>query len=241
MKDAENFQEWAKDYVLFSHITSKVKGAKYPNLLSQKGGGGFPYCVFMDAEGNVLAKLSGARTVANMKKTRNTGVKAFLDLKEKAAAGDAGAKFDYLLARIELGHLSADAAKRESEGLELTRAQAEKLTPVLTELKIADILKPVRNTETAIVAGRQLAPMMKDDIMPSDPKSREWYLFMRSIIEFAGEEKMVELYEDAFNRFKEQFGANRRHARTISEMEKNLETLKSESGEEQPPSQEDDK
>ena len=37
------FKEFAKDYILFCHITSMVEGEKYPKLLQEKGGRGFPY------------------------------------------------------------------------------------------------------------------------------------------------------------------------------------------------------
>jgi hypothetical protein len=53
----DGFREFAKEYVLFVHITTKIDGDKYPNLMEEKGGEGFPYVAAMDAEGGVLAKL----------------------------------------------------------------------------------------------------------------------------------------------------------------------------------------
>ena len=40
--------------VLFCHNTSMVEDEPYPKLLSEKGGRGFPFLVFMDAEGDVI-------------------------------------------------------------------------------------------------------------------------------------------------------------------------------------------
>jgi len=225
VKDAENFQKWAKSVVLFSHITSRVDGEKYPNLLSEKGGRGFPYCVFLDEEGNVLAKHEGPRTVEGFTKTANS-VKSFLELKEKAASGDEGAKFDYLLARIELGHLSADDAKKECDGLKLTKVQSAKIEKALTNLMISDTIKGVRSKEAAVAAGKKFASLLAEEVTPADPNSNEWLSFMAYTMLYAEETGDPGLFEDAYGRFKEKHGQNRRYAKFLEKAEKRLEDLK---------------
>ncbi len=68
------FREFGKDYVLFCHITSRVEGEPYADLLSKKGGGGWPYLVAMDADGNVAAKHSGSRSVEGFLATMKKGL-----------------------------------------------------------------------------------------------------------------------------------------------------------------------
>ncbi len=225
MKDAENFQKWAKGVVLFSHITSRVDGEKYPNLLSEKGGRGFPYLVFLDAEGNVLAKHEGPRTVDGFAATTKS-IGAFLELKEKAASGDEGAQFDYLLARIELGHLSSDDAKKESEGMKLTDVQSAKLKKALTNLMIGDTLKKVRSKESAVAAGKKFSSLLAEGVTPTDPNSNEWLSFMAYIMLYAEENGDVDLFEKAYGPFKERHGSNKRYARFLEKAAERLETLK---------------
>lgn len=229
MKDAENFQEWAGNYVLFTHITSRVDGAKYPRLLSEKGGRGFPYLVFLDAEGDVLIKVSGSRNVDGFKKDSEK-LKSLLALKEKAASGDAGAKFDYLIVRIDLGLLSVEEAQKDRDSMRLSSAQVKKFDKAFVGLKIAAMLAKVRSREAAVDAGKQFAAMLKKGMTPSNPDSREWRNFMGYIMLYAEDEKDAGLYEDAFDRFKAQFGENKRYAGKISQMEKKLEDLKSDDG-----------
>lgn len=229
MKDADNFQEWAGDYVLFTHITSRVDGAKYPRLLSEKGGRGFPYLVFLDAEGDVLVKVSGSRNVDGFKKDSEK-LKSLLALKEKAASGDAGAKFDYLIVRIDLGLISVEEAQKERDSMDLSPAQSKKLDKAFVGLRVAAILAKVRSREAAVDAGKQFAAMLKKGMTPANPDSREWGNFMGYIMLYAEDEGNAGLYEDAFDRFKEQHGSDKRYARNISRMEKKLEALKSDDG-----------
>lgn len=57
------FKEFGKKVVLFCHITTRVPGDPYPDLLREKGGRGFPTFYFMDPTGKVVAEPNG-RTVA---------------------------------------------------------------------------------------------------------------------------------------------------------------------------------
>ena len=72
MLSTAEFREFAKGVVPFLHVTSQVEGDKYPDLLSEKGGRGFPHVVCMDAEGGVLAVLN-ARTVDGFKDMMKRG------------------------------------------------------------------------------------------------------------------------------------------------------------------------
>ena len=70
-----------KDYVLFTHITTRIPGREGDDLLGKKGGGGFPYVVGMDAEGRVLSRLS-QRSVEGFQKMMDEA-KASLELRKQ--------------------------------------------------------------------------------------------------------------------------------------------------------------
>jgi hypothetical protein len=87
------FAEFGKQVVLFCHVTSHVEGDPYQNLLSEKGGSGFPYLVFMDANGDVIAVHDGERDVEGLTATLHQA-QDFLKLREKAASGDPAARIE---------------------------------------------------------------------------------------------------------------------------------------------------
>src|SRR5437773_1688235 len=114
----DDFVKFAEKYVLYCNITSQVPGAKDQQLLEEKGGEGFPYMIFMDPDGNMLAKHQGPRTATGFEET---GAKAcaFLELKAKSEKGNATVKIDFILAQLELGQLKAGEAEvkiRETGG-----------------------------------------------------------------------------------------------------------------------------
>ncbi|MGH7152014.1 MAG: hypothetical protein ACREIU_15020, partial [Planctomycetota bacterium] len=56
--------------VLFLHNTSRLKEEPYPELLREKGGRGFPYLVFLDSDGGVIARHDARRTVEDFRATK---------------------------------------------------------------------------------------------------------------------------------------------------------------------------
>lgn len=91
--------------MLLAHITSRVAGRAHDDLLSRKGGRGWPYFAVLDAEGGVLARHDGGRgfeTIADR-------AAEFLALRERAKA-DRDARVELTFQNIELGNLAlADA------------------------------------------------------------------------------------------------------------------------------------
>lgn len=128
--------------MLFCHITSRVETDKHQNLLREKGGTGFPYLVFMDAEGNVLAK-QGQRTVAAFEATVDRLAKRSA-LAKKAEAGDAAAKVDLAICDHELGSIDFAALQERTKGLSLTDAQKASIEQFGVEAEVASILNTAR-------------------------------------------------------------------------------------------------
>ncbi len=123
MLSKDEFVEWGKNYVLFLHVTSHVEGDPYPDLLAEKGGTGFPTLVFMDPDGNVIARHLGPRSVEGFTKTAEEARKN-LDLKRKAEAGDPKAQVEWFLTELRMGAFDPKAARSRLNEL-LERAGGE--------------------------------------------------------------------------------------------------------------------
>ncbi len=109
-------QELAARAVLFCHVTTRLRGDPYPNLMSEKGGRGFPHIVILDAEGNLLARHAAQRTPAELGNTVDRG-RRLLDLRSKGEAGDRGARLEFLEAALPEGILGDEEIERRRKEL----------------------------------------------------------------------------------------------------------------------------
>jgi hypothetical protein len=210
----EKFPEWSKSVVLFCHITSQVAGEKYPKLLSEKGGRGFPTLAFLDAAGDVVARHDGDRTVDLFEATAASG-RSFIDLRTKAAAGDKDAKIDYELARLALDAETVkfdDAKKRVADLGELGGAARKKADALLTDIEAMDIMSGISKGRPAAV--KRAYDMRKAGRTPSERVGLGfWYLVMEGS-EAASD---AATYEEALGVVK---------ARTFQRYEETLKKLK---------------
>ena len=101
--------------VPFVHVTSKVQGAKYPNL-SRKIGPGWPQAAILDAQGQLLARLDCRALpvdgVEAIQTALEEDVAEFYALRDKAKKGKKEAKAEFFMKRLELDHVSLDEMKR---------------------------------------------------------------------------------------------------------------------------------
>ncbi len=108
-----------------------------------KGGTGFPYLVFMDAEGNVLTK-QGERSVDGFERTAN----ALGQLKRyeaKAAKGNVKAKKFVFLAKLDLGMLKLDEAKTGLDDVKgLSAKETKHAKQAITNMEAGEIFKKYR-------------------------------------------------------------------------------------------------
>ena len=109
----DEFKEFAKEVVLFAHITSRVEGEKYDKLLNEKGGGGFPYLAAMDAEGNVIAQHgyeSWPASVVSMRATMKKGGEYLEKKAKKDKTPDE--RIDLLSFDLTVGNMKLEDAKK---------------------------------------------------------------------------------------------------------------------------------
>lgn len=203
------FDEFAKGVVLFTHITSRIPGEKYGDLLQEKGGRGFPHLVFMDAEGEVLAVHKGARTVEGFQATA-ASAQRYLDLKA-VADKTPEQKLELFLAELDLGKLDLQQARqRKAELSGLTPEQETRVGQALTDLEVMDALEKARpqsrEEATRIKAelGAKFQAMFAEGRRPSSDQAAE--AFYGLILEHAEQQKDAASFEAALNAMRERFG-----------------------------------
>lgn len=203
------------------HITSHIKGEKYPNLLSEKGGGGFPHLAFLDESGNVLAKPK-QRSVAGFTETLKTKVPEFFALKKKAAKGGKAAKATFLMKRFELGHLDAAAMTAAiGEGTILNESQIKLISGKLAEKRVSEITRGVNFRDESTfgpIAKKLLALEKKEGLPPGRGGMNAWYIIMGD----AYQRKDAKGFERALNAMKKG-GAN--NPRFVTAQEKRLKEI----------------
>jgi hypothetical protein len=224
----DDFVKFAEKYVLFCHITSQVPGDKNQDLLELKGGEGFPYLVFMDSDGNVLAKHQGDRSAEGFDATGEK-VRAFLALKAKAAKGDAAVKIEFIIAQLELGHIKPGEAesKLKETGGKLSPDQQKKFDAIRANSEIEELLRGVRNEETKNEAARKCYERLKAG-KPA-PTNDPWQVaYWNLVLEYAETKKDVAVFEQCFSFLKEKYGNLPQAKNYFQEKEAKLKELKGE-------------
>jgi len=208
--------------VLFLHNTSRVEGEPYPDLLSEKGGTGFPYLVVLDAQGEVLAPHNGPRTVEAFAKTTSTS-ETYFELMKKYEAGDKAAAAGYLQAGLELGAISADRARELLASLEkISDAEREAIELKIMDAEFMSIIRSVRTIETAVAAGETLAAMIEAGFEPEgDQAINTWAM----ISYYATEKKNAELLSRAIAEFEKTDGNESFKRDNLQRMKSALEAM----------------
>lgn len=162
--------------MLFCHVTSRVESDPHQDLLRKKGGTGFPYLVFLDADGNVIAK-PGGRSVSAFEQTLTGDVKDWFALVERADGGDEAAQAELFVKRVEYGHfddpIEARALAKSIKGL--SDEERQKIDQLLVNQEFNAILGSVTTIEEAADAGRRTLPMWKAGRVPTGDTLKLYY------------------------------------------------------------------
>jgi hypothetical protein len=166
--------------VPFLHITTHIAGREGDGLLDDKGGRGFPYIVFMDDEGQVIAVQPGReRTVEGFQKTLAGDVKRFMDLRAKALSGDAAAQIDFALLKGELGWVPFEDLKKQLDGKELSDAQRQQLRALEANALLAEVAKELaaaKSDDGFVAPAKRIVDAYAQGLLPSGPERQQQYL-----------------------------------------------------------------
>ena len=128
------FKTFAKDVVLFVHITTWIPDTKYDDLLTKKGGKLFPYLIVMDAAGKKLGKVAGRDATSFAATIQNA--KTYVRLEAKADLTQAE-EVELLAANGELGNVDFKQALAKRDALGELSAEAKALlNPIFVDLQI---------------------------------------------------------------------------------------------------------
>ncbi|HLY73009.1 MAG TPA: thioredoxin fold domain-containing protein [Planctomycetota bacterium] len=220
----DDFAKFAKDYVLFCHITTMIQGEKYGDLLEEKGGTAFPWLVFMDATGEIITEHHGARSASEFAKTGETA-KSWLALKEKAAKGDPAAQIDFAILQLSMGQVAAeDAAKTIKAAGKPTGEQQARYDAELVNAEVREAVRQVKSDEEAAALGKRFYARHKEGkpAPTSDSALQSYYIL---ILEAAGESKDAATFEATYKILFEKYGKMEGAGAFFEEKEKQLKEL----------------
>lgn len=208
--------------VLFLHVTSHVESDPHQDLLREKGGNGFPYLAWMDADGDVLAQ-QGDRTVEGFQKTYDA-LQSYLKAKATVEGGDAKAKADLFLASLELGKLSADEARKQMADLSLSKEQKTKAEQSISDLEVMEAARSMRSPDQQAEAGKKFAAMLKQGYQPGSKNVAG--TFWSAIMTYAEQENDAKLFAKALAVLQKEFGDQPSAKRFLDAAKERLEKLK---------------
>lgn len=180
MLSAEDFQAFAKDNLLYLHVTSRVEGAAHPNQLQEKGGRGFPYVVALDSRGDVIANLSDRSVEGFQSMLKDGGDFLSLLKKDKRTPGE---EIRLLGLEMGMGRVKGDEARTRANALKDLDAEGVKARDeMLLGLDIQQELDTIKGPDPSprIAAGRKFAEMWSKGRAPggTDDRFQPFYIFI---------------------------------------------------------------
>lgn len=163
-------------------------------MLGKKGGTGFPYLVFLDADGEIISKYQGNRSVDSFKQTGEKA-KAFASTRAKAEKGDRKAKIEFLTLLGETGSSNYTKAKELAAGLgDLQGADRKRVNDALFNIEYYDLLAQTadKKVKTNEMHDRVVAWFDKKTI-PTAPDAI--VSFFNVLALHAGEKPDIDLYK----------------------------------------------
>jgi hypothetical protein len=209
--------------ILFCHITTHVDGDKDQDLLRAKGGNGFPYLVFLDAEGNVTARQD-ERTVASFAATAGKLAKV-MELEARAKPGDVPAAADLLIAKLQLGSLDLMAARKALAALgTMDDVRQKTIDQELVNLEVDESMQTIRSQEDMEARQKTFAEMLAAGRVPTGVAARRFYSL---VLSHAEKQRDAKLFAQALEGIEKSLPDPKQYARQLEEMHKKLDELKS--------------
>ncbi|MCE9582770.1 MAG: hypothetical protein K8T20_09780 [Planctomycetes bacterium] len=218
-------------------MTTHVEGDKDQDLLGEKGGNGFPFLIFMDADGNTVAHHEGQRTSEAFLASLATADE-FSALRKKAAGGDAAAKLEVFMKDLEFGNMKYEAAKAAADKLgDAAKEKKAEIDGLLAGLEYKDILAGVNKKAEAmgqptpeqikvlrVEAGKGFTAMLKAGHVPAAEEDKQTFYML--MLDSAEDAKDAATFEKALAAVKEMLSGNPQAGKFISDKEEILKTLK---------------
>lgn len=220
----DDFAKFAKDVVLYCHITTMIPGVKDDALHVEKGGEYFPWLVFMDAAGDIIFEHEGERTPEEFAKSAERA-KKWIAMKEKAEKGDGPAKIDFATLQLSLQKIPvADAEKMMKEGGTPTKEQQAEWDAVVTNAQIRLDLRGLKTDEDILSLGKKYYARFKEGKpLPTANIPLQNYLVF--VLEASEAARDAETFAKALQPLKDKFGKMEQNAPFFEEQQKKLQAL----------------
>lgn len=222
----DGISDFAKRYVLFLHVTSRIEGRRHDNLLEEKGGDAFPCLVFLDAEGRVVGRHEGERTLKAFDETGRLAA-SVPDLRKQAET-DTAAAVELLRAEHRLGVLTAEAARTAAGRLkDLNAEQKRRIDGLLADFEVREIRGALRFgpglEEATKAAAAKFAEMKKAGRIPEGESEVQTFWIL--LLDDAERRRDVAGFEEALKALKARFGQAQEAQDYLRKAEERLEAL----------------
>jgi hypothetical protein len=222
--------------VLYLSVMTHIEGRKHDAMLSEKGGRGFPYLVWMNESGDVLSP-QGDRSVKGFQATHDK-LSLYMELRKRVADGDTSAEIDLAMMECELAIIDFGELEEKLEGKELTDAQKAKLEVLEVDGTLDEMLKVLNaggrgNQQALQSAGKELLALHRKGRQPSD--NQKQLVFFNILYHYSQAVKDWNLAEEALTEMGKRLPQENQRAQTWLETQlKRVAELKAEpSGEEE--------
>ncbi len=223
MLSTDEFATWSEKVVLFLHNTSRVADEPYPNLLSEKGGIGFPTMSYLDAEGNLLKQVGHVTPVEQLEKAY-VEMETWKGLNALVASGKASPAKKLELFRLELDMGNRPHAEMVARAKEVAIPADEQgaVAQKLVNLQFSEILRQTPRDAQHVGGERFLAMFRAGQVPTTTTETSFWqYIFAH-----ATKTKDVALFQEMLDHVKKAKAGDARLRRYLSQLEEQLEALK---------------
>ncbi|MBI3818803.1 MAG: hypothetical protein HY286_08955 [Planctomycetes bacterium] len=188
------FADFAKDYVLFCHVTTQIKDRKGENLLREKNGAGYPSIMFLDENGNTVFRHNGVRTVEAFAASGKSAA-VFYELQKRAANGDAAAKVELILKQVDASVVHTTQAAMQLKDLKGLPAELQKKAgEIVFEAEIEELYRSSINKEQETAAAAQKVLEWYDNKrIPERERAQSFYFGI--LLQYGRQRKDAKIFE----------------------------------------------
>jgi len=223
-----DFMEFSKSVVLFCHVSTHIPTDPHATLFAEKGGTAFPTVMVLDADGNVLARQCGERSLRAVCETVEQA-KSFACLISSSATADADTRYCCLLKQVELGHFTPPDARARVKALGALAPDREtRLHAAITAREFALAVIEIRRAPDdagRLQAAGRLVEMKKAGHIPADGNA---LAFWDWVIAYAAHTRDPGLYEDGLTATKRLLPDDASSRELCREREATLDRMKRE-------------
>lgn len=209
--------------VPYLHITTRIPGRAYDGLLGEKGGTGFPTLMYLDAEGRVLARHAGQRSVKGFEESLE-GVQEFAALLREAESGDPGAQVEVLIRQLQMEWFDFEDARARVAALPKVDSKEKKvLDQLLVDTEVRSVVRNAgEDTERRLAGGAHFLAMWEEKRVPEGES--ELYAFWSLIADHAEAERDKKLFKRVVDAFDDTL-KNTRYGQVLERFEERLENF----------------